>query len=590
MNRQSGRGDDFESRLLAHLKALVAARGDAASRREVAAGAAGPPIWRRRGPRLALVGALALVAIVTAIVARAGDGDGSTAFAVEPQPGGGVTIKIYRLEDAAGLEAALKEAGIRAQVSWLDAGMVCREPHYKPSVLHIPGGGTLGGMTMGGPGAGGITIAVAGTKSWRQRFGEYRRGEISAREYRESRANLTLNPDAFRPGQSVVISGAPVPYGGDPEGGSLTKLGIAAGPVEPCRPVPAPPSGNGAFGLNAEGGPAFHPHGDSTLGRAAVVADLHRAAAAAARADTQVEAPRPGQFLAERTKTVELQAWLPKGDGKGSKAHPRYFVPTNDPCGRYALVPVTKQVWTAPDGKEQVRETLGEVEFLSPADQRRWEEAGSPPPWAFDPAEHHVSGGESGRLRKEYRSTSFRGRHEFTYLARLSRLPTEPEALRLQIEHRRPTGSPLAPSPATSARGGATVERLLEILGEPLADPALRAAAFGALAEIPGIGFERNVIDAAGRRGDAIAWTRAPGFGRRFIFDPRTSQILAQAEVIFAAKPAGWPQVPDGTVFRETASWAPRSSTRRPGEPADTRRPRRRVRGGGCCVPDTLNR
>jgi len=97
------------------------------------------------------------------------------------------------------------------------------------------------------------------------------------------------------------------------------------------------------------------------------------------------------------------------------------------------------------------------------------------------------------------------------------------------------------------------VEKLLEILAEPLAPPALRAAAFDALAEIPGIGLERGVADAAGRRGDAIGWVREGGFGRRFIFDPRTSKILSQAEVIFGAKAAGYPQVPDHTAFRETA-------------------------------------
>jgi hypothetical protein len=93
----------------------------------------------------------------------------------------------------------------------------------------------------------------------------------------------------------------------------------------------------------------------------------------------------------------------------------------------------------------------------------------------------------------------------------------------------------------------------LEILSEPIASPALRAAAFNALAEIPGIGFERDVADGAGRRGDAIAWTRERGFGHEFIFDPHTARMLAQVEVLFNAKAAEIPQVPDGTVFRETA-------------------------------------
>lgn len=218
-----------------------------------------------------------------------------------------------------------------------------------------------------------------------------------------------------------------------------------------------------------------------------------------------------------------------------------------------ALVPTLKEVWTAPDGTTRERETLGRVAFLSDADQGRWEEAGSPPAFAYDPDEHHVGRDGSGRAVKDYASKSFRGRREFTYMSRLSRLPAEPEALRLAIENRRGRGSPVDPSPADSPRGGATVERLLEILSEPIASPALRGAAFNALAEIPGIGFARGMTDAAGRRGDAISWVRDRGFGRRFIFDPDTGRVLAEAEMILGPTATDEYGVPAGTPFRETA-------------------------------------
>lgn len=117
----------------------------------------------------------------------------------------------------------------------------------------------------------------------------------------------------------------------------------------------------------------------------------------------------------------------------------------------------------------------------------------------------------SGRPLKDFSSKAFRGRREFSYLSRLSRLPTEPEALRLTIENRRGGSAPVEPSPADSPRGGATVERLLEILSEPIMSRAVRAAAFNA------------------------------------------SEILAEAEMIFNAKAADYPGVPDHTVFRETA-------------------------------------
>jgi hypothetical protein len=549
VSERRGSGNDFEGRLLTRLKAIVAERGAAAARDEAAASVTST--WRRRGPRLALGAGIALAAVATALVVSAGSGRDSTAFAVKPRPGGGVTIKIYSLEDASGLERALAEAGIRSQVTWLPAGKVCREPHYKPSIVHLPGGGTIGGMTMGGPG-GPMTIAVGSTKQWRESFGRHRRGEISDDEL----ANTNLDPTAFRPDQSVVIFGTTTPYDGDPEGGSIASMGVAEGPVEPCEPVPALPSGSGGpFGLTPGGGPAYAPHGDEALSPATVAAELRRAAATAGASDSQIEAPPdPGQLLYAKTLEVHLEAWDPDNPA-GFRTKPRYF--TDKQLGEGdampALVPTLKQVWTAANGKTRERETLGRIEFLSAGDQRRWEEAGSPPPWAFDPSEHDVGRDSSGRLVKDFASKAFRGRREFTYLSRLFELPTESEALRLAIENRRASSAPLDPSPASSQRGGATVERLLEILSEPIASPALRAAAFDALAEIPGVGFERGVADAAGRRGDAIAWVRDRGFGRRWIFDPRSSRILAQAEMIFGRPSTAENGVPPDTVFRESA-------------------------------------
>jgi hypothetical protein len=542
---------DFEQRLLEELKAMVAERG--AEQETATEGATPAPAWRR-APRLALGAVAVLAAAVAVLVFNSGGDNAPRAFAVEPQKGGGVTIEVYSLEDASGLEQALKDAGIRSQVTWLPVGKVCREPHYKPSKVHLPGGGSFGEMSMGGPG--GITIGIGSTKASRESFGKYRRGEISADEMRKSVANVNLDPKAFRPNQSVVLSGTPVPYDGDPEGGSITKMGVAEGPVEPCRQVPALPSGFGAFGLSEAGRSAYAPRGDEALSQAAIAADLRQAANSTEASDTQVEAPPgPGQLLYAKTMEVHLEAWDPDGPASGSKTKPRYF--TDRQLGADnampALVPVLKEVWTAPDGETREREALGRVNFFSGADQRRWEDAGSPPPWAFDPREHDVRRDGSGRLVKDFASKAFRGRHEFTYMSRLTRLPTEPESLRLAVENRRGGDSPVAPSPADSPRGGATVERLLEILSEPIASAALRAAAFNALAEIPGIGFERGVADVAGRKGDAIGWVRERGFGRRFIFDPDTGKVLAEAEMIFGPKATNEYGAPAGTPFRETA-------------------------------------
>ena len=469
--------------------------------------------WGWRVPRLALGAAMAIAAIAVALIVSAGGDNTPAAFAVEPQEGGGVTIKVYSLEDAPGLEQALEEAGIRAQVTWLPAGKFCREPHFTPSTAKLPGGGGLGGFTIGGPGA--LTISVGSTKTVRER----------------PQANLNLDPAAYRPDQSVVLSGSPKPFGDDPEGGFEARFEVAEGPVDPCKPVSAPAGSVGSIAI---------PPG----------------AGGGASDSTPLDPPGPGQFLYTKTKIVQLQGWEPDGPGAGPRSKPRHFT-TNllgpEANALPALVPTLKQVWMSRDGKTRERETLGQVEFLSEPDQRYWEDAGSPPPFAYDPAEHQVKRDGSGHLVKEYASRSWRGRHEFANVGKLSRLPTEPETLRLAIENRSGGDSPVDPSPTGSHRGDVTAERLMEILSEPITSPSLRAAATNALAEIPGIELEHGVTDVAGRRGDAITWVRDRGFGRRFIFDPRTSEILAEAEVIFDANAAGYPGVPDGTVFRETA-------------------------------------
>jgi hypothetical protein len=264
VSKHQNPGPDFEQRLLDQLQAVVAERGatevgSEATRAEVVT-------LGRRGPRLALGGAVALAAVAAGLIVSAGGDNTPAAFAVEPQEGGGVMIKVYSLSDASGLEQALEEAGIPSQVTWLPAGMVCREPHYRPSTVHLPGGGTLGGMTMGGPGVG-MTFGIGSTQQWRERVGEHMRGEIPDDEFEKSTPNLNLDPEAFRPDQSVILSGAPAPYDGDPEGGSVAKMGIAEGPVEPCEPVPAPPNGSGPYGLpQSAGGEADYAPSPSKAG------------------------------------------------------------------------------------------------------------------------------------------------------------------------------------------------------------------------------------------------------------------------------------------------------------------------------------
>jgi hypothetical protein len=528
VSERENRGKNFEERLLVRLKAVVAERGAAAAGTEAAV-APTPGPRRRRPVRLALAGAVALAAAVVVLIVSSGGDSTSRAFAVEPLAGGGVAIKIYSLDDTAGLEEALAKAGIPAQIDWLPAQTTCRERQLKPAMVKTSMGGRTGGFEIGGP-APALTIGVMSAEQYRQVARAAKRRALAGKDMAGAIPNVSFDPKSFRPGQTLVIVGSPEPHGGDPEGGYRASVQVVEGPVEPCTPIPEAAGSIGAIQL-PEGA-----EGSSAAAEAAV--------------------PAAGQYLYTETKVVQVQTWEPGGRGTGPKDHPRHFTSrTPGPDGHVALVPTTKEVWTARDGRTRVRETLGKIEFLSPADQRLWEEAGSPPPFEYDPAEHHVTKDAAGNATKEYLSRSFRGRHAFSIVPKLYRLPTESEALRLAIEGQEP-GSP--PAAAESHNGRTTVERLLEILAEPTASAPLRAAAFGALGEIPGIRHEADATDAAGRHGEALALDSEGGFGREVIFDPRTSEVLAESEKVFGPPSTHDYGVPAGTPFRETAYLASR--------------------------------
>lgn len=252
MKENRKHGSNFEERLLDELKTVVARQG--AEQGAPVEAATHSPIWRRRAPQLAGGAATVFAAAAAVLLFNSGGGNTPKAFAVEQQDGGGVTIKVNSPEDSRGLEAALAEAGIRSQVTWLPAGMTCREPRFTPSSVKTALGGTIGGLTMGGP-APAMTISVMGAEQYREQQQAYQQGEISEDEFHDSTGNITLDPTGFGPDQTVVISGSRGPYEGNPEGGYEARLAIAEGPVEPCDPVKVPDGGTlGAMNevLNAE--------------------------------------------------------------------------------------------------------------------------------------------------------------------------------------------------------------------------------------------------------------------------------------------------------------------------------------------------
>jgi len=103
--------DRFETKLLEELRAHVATRPEVAT----------PPLPARRSHRRGrwAAGLAAAAAAATAYVVVSPGGPGvSPAYAIDQQADGDIVVTIHRLEDAAGLEAALVEHGIDADVNF----------------------------------------------------------------------------------------------------------------------------------------------------------------------------------------------------------------------------------------------------------------------------------------------------------------------------------------------------------------------------------------------------------------------------------------------------------------------------------------
>ncbi len=262
---------------------------------------------------------------------------------------------------------------------------------------------------------------------------------------------------------------------------------------------------------------------------------LHRTAVVAAASDASAGIPGPGQFLYRKLNRVQLESWIPVGTAGSAEPLGEIGAVMHRPGAFSALVPTKQEWWTAPDGSGRTREVVGTPRFLTAAERRRWESAGSPLPHPFDPAYQAMFKATAYphalELRRGVVDTENPAPQGF-HFPDTSRLPTEPEALRQAVEGNRisVTGFNLMYPGAARLDAEQTKEELINILveGNPMT-PQLRAALFNALAEVPGVEVNTDATDSLGRHGYAIRSVDSKfGGGSEFIFDPDTAEILAQ--------------------------------------------------------------
>ncbi len=186
--------DSFETELLDELRAVVAVRATTARERGLDPVPVAPVSPRRPRRRFRAAALLTAAAASTAVVTLHGL-VGSPAFAVQQRPDGTIEVQVNRLEDAAGLEAALRELGVEADIRYLGRNLQCAAPRFRDGPV-APGSVTRFSVGDG--------------------------------------IELTLDRRDVSSGETVVIAASRITDGVHAE------MGIAVGPVARCEPVPIP--------------------------------------------------------------------------------------------------------------------------------------------------------------------------------------------------------------------------------------------------------------------------------------------------------------------------------------------------------------
>ncbi|MEU5864151.1 hypothetical protein ABZ815_23460 [Nonomuraea sp. NPDC047529] len=98
----------------------------------------------------------------------------------------------------------------------------------------------------------------------------------------------------------------------------------------------------------------------------------------------------------------------------------------------------------------------------------------------------------------------------------IQQLPDDPVALRERVASMLPTGS-----------SDLLADALSGLLWSKPSPPAVRAAAYRALADLPDVRYLGRRADPRGRSGEAFSYPLPAGVRRTLIIDPATSQVLA---------------------------------------------------------------
>lgn len=238
--------------------------------------------------------------------------------------------------------------------------------------------------------------------------------------------------------------------------------------------------------------------------------------AAASERELAPPLPGPGEYLYVKSENAYLSSYVtvPTGapDEEGTRREPLAAG-----ISYSYLEPEVREVWMGENSLLKTR--FGEPTFFTEEDREAWVADGSP----------GANGGSS---------TDPLGRNEPLDL------PSDPDELLRRLRAKAAYVADLG-APPGSAVEDLALETLVDIeifrvIGESLreqsATPAQRAALLEVASRLEGIELVGEVTDSAGRPGIAVALADPrSGIRNTLVFDPETSALLAEEQVITAA-------------------------------------------------------
>jgi hypothetical protein len=209
--------------------------------------------------------------------------------------------------------------------------------------------------------------------------------------------------------------------------------------------------------------------------------------------------------------------------------------PARDCCG--ALVPHVRELWLGDEpGDARLREQgVGDPQFLSDEERERWIQLGRPTLDAKTP----FSGILAGLPPRAW------------YEGPLD-LPSDADAIYEQFEQDAEADHSAPGAAADVSIGGSMFLHFSDVLREARATPEQRAAAFEALARVPGLTLLGKVTDRLGRPGVAVALdivdTEPTAFLYRYVlvFDPETAKLLEEQREVRSGN--RYRDLPAGTI------------------------------------------